>query len=91
MAREEPTPVDPITDVCHYEVPDLTEWELHMVLEGLGALEQSSGVKKLVEKVGHSECKAGHPRPLASLPWEKARERGCSDADLIFDLGGRGE
>lgn len=85
MPRE---PVNPVTDVIHYEVPDLTEWEHDKVLDGLRELEQTPGIKKLIEKLEHSERRPGHPRPLASLPWEKAAARGCSEPDLFFDLHG---
>lgn len=88
--RRTDDPVDPIIDIVHYEVPDLTEWEHRKALEGLSKLPQTAGMKQLVEKLEHSEQRPGHPRPLASLPWDRAVKRGCSDWDLFWDLAGQG-
>lgn len=79
-------PIDPLVEISHREIPDLTEEQHELAVKAIYKLPPGDRRRELADLFETAPKREGHPRPQASLNWGKAGERGCSEVDLIFDL-----
>ena len=90
--RHDDPPVDPLTDVTHREIADLTEKQHELVIKAIYRLPPTESRRELADIFETAPRRPGHPRPLASLDWDRAERRGCSETDLFWDLAhGQGD
>lgn len=84
--RHDDPPIDPVQDVTHRELPDLTEPQHELLVKAIYKLPPTDSRRELADLIETAPCREGHPRPQACLDWSKAAARGCTEFDLLYDL-----